>query len=87
MLYTRKGCVLKMTSKVYSAGVFGIDGYIVTVESDASNGLPGIDIVGLPDAAVKESKERVKAAIKNSNLRLAFVLGYGSDMKNRIVWW
>ncbi len=66
--YTRKGCALKMTSKVYSAGVFGIDGYIVTVESDASNGLPGIDIVGLPDVAVKESKERVKAAIKNSNL-------------------
>ena len=68
MLYTRKGCVLKMTSKVYSAGVFGIDGYIVTVESDASNGLPGIDIVGLPDAAVKDSRERVKAAIKNNNL-------------------
>lgn len=59
-----------MTSKVNSAGVFGINGYIVTVEADASNGLPGIDIVGLPDAAVKESKERVRAAIKNSNLKI-----------------
>lgn len=59
-----------MTSKVYSAGVFGINGYIVTVEADASNGLPAIEIVGLPDTAVKESKERVKAAIKNSNLKI-----------------
>lgn len=59
-----------MTSKVNSAGVFGINGYIVTVEADASNGLPGIDIVGLPDAAVKESKERVRAAIKNCNLKI-----------------
>lgn len=59
----------KMTSKVNSAGVFGINGYIVTVEADASNGIPAIDIVGLPDAAVKESKERVKAAIKNSGMK------------------
>ena len=59
-----------MTSKVNSAGVFGINGYIVTVEADASNGIPAIDIVGLPDAAVKESKERVKAAIKNSSMRI-----------------
>ena len=59
-----------MTSKIQSAGVFGIDGFIVTVETDMSNGLPAIDIVGLPDTAVKESKERVRAAIKNSNLKL-----------------
>ena len=59
-----------MTSKVNSAGVFGINGYIVTVEADASNGIPAIDIVGLPDTAVRESKERVRAAIKNSGMKL-----------------
>ena len=59
-----------MTSKIQSAGVFGINGFMVTVETDVSNGLPSIEIVGLPDTAVKESKERVKAAIKNSNLKL-----------------
>ena len=59
-----------MTSKIQSAGVFGINGFLVTVETDVSNGLPAIDIVGLPDTAVKESKERVKAAIKNSSLKL-----------------
>ena len=54
-------------AKVNSMGISGIDGYIVTVETDLSNGLPAFDIVGLPDASVKESKERVRAAIKNSN--------------------
>lgn len=54
-------------AKVLSLGINGIDGYVVTVETDLSNGLPAFDIVGLPDASVKESKERVKAAIKNSN--------------------
>jgi len=51
-----------------STALCGIDGYIVDVETDISNGLPGFDIVGLPDAAVKESKERIRAAIKNSGL-------------------
>lgn len=54
-------------AKILSLGISGIDGYVVTVETDLSNGLPAFDIVGLPDASVKESKERVKAAIKNSN--------------------
>ncbi len=53
-------------SNINSAGVFGINGYVVEVETDMANGLPGIDIVGLPDNSVKESKERVKSAIKNS---------------------
>lgn len=53
-------------AKACSTGISGIDGYIVTVEVDISNGLPAFDIVGLPDASVKESKERVRAAIKNS---------------------
>lgn len=54
-----------MLSQIYSCGLLGIDGYIVTVETDLSNGLPAFDIVGLPDTAVREAKERVRAAIKN----------------------
>lgn len=55
-----------MLAKVKSAGLFGIDGYIIDVEVDISAGFPTFDIVGLPDVAVKESKERVRSAIKNS---------------------
>ncbi len=59
-----------MLSQVNSTALLGLDGYIVNVESDISNGLPAFDIVGLPDAAVKESKERIRAAIKNSGLTM-----------------
>jgi magnesium chelatase family protein len=52
-------------TKIQSVGHLGIDGFLVDVEADLSLGLPSFDIVGLPDAAVKESKERVKAALKN----------------------
>lgn len=55
-----------MFSSVNSFGLQGIDGFKVSVEVDTSGGLPKFDIVGLPDAAVKESKERVRSAIKNS---------------------
>ncbi|MDI6641903.1 MAG: YifB family Mg chelatase-like AAA ATPase [Elusimicrobiota bacterium] len=55
-----------MLSKVISASVHGINGYIVTVEVDISSGLPVFSTVGLPDRAVTESKDRVIAAIKNS---------------------
>lgn len=55
-----------MVSKVYSIGLYGIDGFVVDVETDVTFGMPGFDLVGLPDAAVKEAKERVRAAIKNS---------------------
>lgn len=54
-----------MLSQIYSCGLLGIDGYAVTVETDISNGLPAFDIVGLPDAAVREAKERVRAAVRN----------------------
>ncbi|MBE7023446.1 MAG: YifB family Mg chelatase-like AAA ATPase [Clostridia bacterium] len=57
-----------MISVLNSTALCGIDGYIVDVEADISNGMPGFDIVGLPDAAVKESKERIRAAVKNSGL-------------------
>ena len=55
-----------MLSKVFSSAVTGIDAYVVEVEVDISQGLPSFSTVGLPEGAVRESKERVKAAIKNS---------------------
>lgn len=57
-----------MLATIYSGGVQGIDGYIVEVEGNVSSGLPTFEIVGLPDAAVKESKERVRAAIESLGL-------------------
>ena len=58
-----------MFSSVKSMGVSGVGGYMVAVEVYISNGLPGFEIVGLPDAAVKEARERVRAAIKNNGYR------------------
>jgi len=55
-----------MLSKVSSAATFGIDAYLVTIEVDASKGLPTVVMVGLPEGAVKESKDRVRTAIQNS---------------------
>ena len=58
-----------MFAKVKSEGVFGIDSFNVEVEADLSSGMPRFDLVGLPDAAVKESRERVRASIKNCNYK------------------
>ena len=58
-----------MISHLNSLGLNGINGYPVSVECFISSGLPGFDIVGLPDAAVKEARERVRAAIKNSGFK------------------
>lgn len=55
-----------MLAKINSFGLQGIKGYKVELEIDVNVGLPGIEIVGLPDASIKESKERVRSAIKNS---------------------
>lgn len=52
-------------AKVNSMGLMGLDGYLVEVQIDLSNGMPSYEIVGLPNAAVREAKERVRAAIKN----------------------
>ena len=57
-----------MIARVQSYALSGLDGVAVTVEADVSRGLPAYEIVGLPDAAVKESKERVRSAVKNSAL-------------------
>ena len=55
-----------MLAKVLSSAVLGVDAYLVDVEVDIALGLPTFNTVGLPDVAVKESRDRVKAAIKNS---------------------
>ncbi len=57
-----------MLARVYSCAVIGLEGVIVEVEVDTADGLPGMAIVGLPDAAVQESRERVQSAIKNAGL-------------------
>lgn len=57
-----------MTSSVRTLGINGIRGSLVTAEAYVSQGLPGFDVVGLPDAAVKEARERVRAAAKSSGL-------------------
>ena len=55
-----------MLSIVKSIGLQGLNGYFINIEVDISNGMPCFEIVGLPDASIKESKERVRTAIKNS---------------------
>ncbi len=57
-----------MLASIHSASLLGIDATPVTVEVDAASGLPSFNIVGLPDAAVKESRDRVKTAVLNSGL-------------------
>jgi magnesium chelatase family protein len=57
-----------MLAKVHAAAVVGLEGEIVEVEVDTTRGMPSFTIVGLPDTAVQESRERVQAAIKNAGL-------------------
>src|SRR5512139_695815 len=57
-----------MLARVFSCAVIGLDGVVVEVEVDTGLGLPGMTIVGLPDAAVQESRERVQAAVKNAGI-------------------
>ena len=58
-----------MLSIINSFGLVGLNGYLVKVETDISRGLPSIDVVGLADASIRESKERVVSAIKNQGFR------------------
>lgn len=62
-----------MLAKVKSYALNGLQGFPIDVELDVSNGMPSFDIVGLPDTAVKESKERVRSAIKNSGSKFPTV--------------
>ena len=57
-----------MLSVIYAAGLFGVDGFLVTVECSSAERIPQFELVGLPDAAVREAKERVRAAIENSGI-------------------
>ncbi len=66
-----------MLARVWSAALVGIDAVKVGVEVDVAGGLPGIVVVGLPDAAVQESRERVKAALKNA--------GYAVPMRKIVI--
>ncbi|HEY9698636.1 MAG TPA: YifB family Mg chelatase-like AAA ATPase [Trichocoleus sp.] len=66
-----------MLARVWSASLVGIDAVKVGVEVDITGGLPGIVVVGLPDAAVQESRERVKAALKNA--------GYAFPMRKIVI--
>ena len=59
-----------MLSRIFSCAVVGLDGVIVEVEVDTARGLPAMVIVGLPDAAVQESRERVQAALRNSGFAM-----------------
>ena len=59
-----------MLASVSGSAVVGLSGEIVTVEVDLTRGLPAIHIVGLPDAAVSEARERVRAALRNAGARL-----------------
>ncbi len=56
-----------MLAKVLTCAVIGLEGALVEVEVDIGPGIPAFNIVGLPDAAVQEAKERVRAAVKNSS--------------------
>ena len=57
-----------MVSNIHSMGLFGMDAFSVEVEADLSSGLPAFEVVGLPDASVRESRDRVRSSIRNSGL-------------------
>ena len=63
-----------MLSTVKSIALHGLEGYLIEVQVDVSSGMPNWEIVGLPDISVKEAKERVRTAIKNSGFEFLFGL-------------
>lgn len=58
-----------MFAKIKSVGLFGIESYMIDIEADVTGGLPAFDIVGLPDTSVRESRDRVRSAIKNCGFK------------------
>ena len=68
--YLSRG-VMFLLSITKSMCLHGLDGILIDVEVDISNGIPSWEIVGLPDASIKESKERVKTAIRNCGIEVA----------------
>ena len=59
-----------MFAKCCGATTLGVDGQIIDVEVDVANGLPGVEMIGLPDTMVREAKERVRTAVKNSGIKV-----------------
>lgn len=59
-----------MYARTYGAATMGVDGLLIDVEVDAANGLPGFEMVGMPDTLVREAKERVRTAIRNSGIMM-----------------
>ena len=57
-----------MLASIHSMGLTGIEGYLMTVEAYSADGMPMFELVGLPDAAVKESRERVRAAMASCQM-------------------
>ena len=68
-----------MLATVNASATLGIDAYIVKVEVDISKGLPSFATVGLPEGAVRESKDRVEAAIKNTGFPCGTLAGLATD--------
>jgi magnesium chelatase family protein len=62
--------LMRMLAKVCSCAMVGLDGHVIDVEVDVSNGLTAFNVVGLPDAAIKESIERLRAALRHSGLKM-----------------
>ena len=58
-----------MYAKIFSGSLFGLEGEIIKVETDIAPGMPVFNVVGLPDTAVKEARERIRAALINSGCR------------------
>lgn len=59
-----------MISRIHTYTNIGLDGFRITIEADSSRALPGIEIVGLPDASIKEAKERIRATLRNTGIDL-----------------
>ena len=62
-----------MLASVLSLGLAGIEGFVVTTEVNLAPGMPAFDIVGLPDAAVRESRERVRSVLSNCGYPLSLI--------------
>jgi magnesium chelatase family protein len=62
--------LIDMLARTLGYGLSGVNGFAVKVEVYAANGMPALDIIGLPDASVKESRDRVSAAIRNAGFSM-----------------
>ena len=75
-----------MLAHVYSCAVIGLEGVIIDIEVDYGQGMPHMAIVGLPDEAVKESRERVYSAIKNADLAVPCIAIENTGFSQPLAW-